>query len=163
VAALPDGVLRDAAPQAGDGDDPPDTVPPDRLAQRQREVAEVALDAVGARRGRHQPEHPVGTVAGRAEEIGVGVRALEHLGPLTCPGSQAAGVAGDHPDRGRFVQGVENVVEDLSADTAGRGGDDDHGTQLRFKGGRMKDRAGSRARPLRGSGACSSCAAAGRN
>ncbi len=123
------GVLGHAAPQAGDGDDPGDALPRDHVAQRQREVAEVALDAVGAGRGRHQPEHLAGPLAGRAQDRGVGVRALEHLGPCAGPGAEPAGVAGDDAQGGPVVAGVEGVqdaVEDLPADAAGRGGDDDH-------------------------------------
>src|SRR5439155_365934 len=70
------------------------------------------------------------------DDRGIAVGALDDVDAFAGVSWQSGRIAGDHPER---FSAVEQVVEDLVADEAGRGGDDDHWIDLllnRFCGSR---------------------------
>ncbi len=96
---------------------------PDGVARRLREIHVGGVHVRGGRVGRHQPEHRVGARERAVHHGGVAVRALHDLdAPARC--RRQARARGDDPDG--FLA-VEEPFEHLTADAAGRGGDDDHG------------------------------------
>jgi hypothetical protein len=97
----------------------------DRLGRR---LGERRVDRVERRRGpvrRCDPEHRVSVGERSIDDRRVTVRSRNHLDALECLRRQARRIADDHADR---LVGRERSIEDLMADQAGGGGDDDHGS-----------------------------------
>jgi hypothetical protein len=103
----------------------PDSQAPDRPAGRAGEVQVIVLGAARvAERGRgHEPEHAVSARERLRDRAGIAVGTLHHLSAGVRALRQPGGIAGDHADR---LAAVQDAVQDLPTDLAGRRGDDDH-------------------------------------
>ena len=102
----------------------------ERLARGPGEVDVGGLETLGLRLRRHDPEHRVGAGERLGDDVEVVVRSLHHLDALEACSDRRDGSRTMTRTGSRRWRVVEEVVEDLVADLAGGGGDDDHGAHL---------------------------------
>ena len=117
-AILPFG----AAAKRGDHDDARNAKAADRFGRGAGEV-DVRVVERFRRGGRRYPEHGLRAVEGAIDHRGIAVRSLDDIDSIADRLRQLARIA--HDAAHRFVA-VEQMLDDVVADIAGRRRDDDH-------------------------------------
>lgn len=108
-----------------------DAVDGERLSGGAGEAAPAVVRGPGGVRG-NEPEDSIRAVEGAVEDVGVAVRAGDHLDPFVRDVRKPRGITHDHP---QLLIGLHELGEQWAADVPGRSGDNDHeGLAVRWIG-----------------------------